>query len=158
MDPEACPCGSGKTYTDCCAPYLAGRAQPATPVQLMRSRYSAFCKGEIDYLIATHHPSQRKADDRQTLAQTIADTAWLALRILHTDESQVVTGVGTVEFVAFYQSQGRLGQLHEKSEFIRQNDRWYYRQGIMLPPIRIDRNDPCWCGSGKKYKKCHGVG
>ena len=20
---------------------------------------------------------------------------------------------------------------------------------------RIGRNDPCWCGSGKKYKKCH---
>ncbi|MDQ4019962.1 MAG: SEC-C metal-binding domain-containing protein [Actinomycetota bacterium] len=19
------------------------------------------------------------------------------------------------------------------------------------------RNDPCWCGSGKKYKKCHGA-
>ena len=21
---------------------------------------------------------------------------------------------------------------------------------------RVGRNDPCWCGSGKKYKKCHG--
>ena len=21
----------------------------------------------------------------------------------------------------------------------------------------IGRNDPCWCGSGKKYKKCHGA-
>jgi len=21
---------------------------------------------------------------------------------------------------------------------------------------KIGRNDPCWCGSGKKYKKCHG--
>ncbi len=157
MDQEACPCGSGKTYADCCAPYLAGRAQPATPVQLMRSRYSAFCKGKIDYLIATHHPSQRKADDRQTLAQTSADTEWLALRILHSDESQIAAGVGTVEFVAFYTSQGRLGQLHEKSEFIRQAERWYYMRGVMLAPIRLDRNDPCWCGSGKKYKKCHGV-
>lgn len=23
------------------------------------------------------------------------------------------------------------------------------------PPRRIGRNDPCWCGSGKKYKQCH---
>ena len=27
-------------------------------------------------------------------------------------------------------------------------------------PVRVERqigrNDPCWCGSGKKYKKCHG--
>lgn len=21
---------------------------------------------------------------------------------------------------------------------------------------RLGRNDPCWCGSGKKFKKCHG--
>ena len=20
---------------------------------------------------------------------------------------------------------------------------------------QLGRNDPCWCGSGKKYKKCH---
>jgi hypothetical protein len=20
---------------------------------------------------------------------------------------------------------------------------------------KIGRNDPCWCGSGQKYKKCH---
>ncbi|MFZ2050350.1 MAG: SEC-C metal-binding domain-containing protein, partial [Solirubrobacteraceae bacterium] len=22
---------------------------------------------------------------------------------------------------------------------------------------QVGRNDPCWCGSGKKYKKCHGA-
>jgi len=22
-------------------------------------------------------------------------------------------------------------------------------------PVELGRNDPCWCGSGKKYKKCH---
>ncbi len=25
----------------------------------------------------------------------------------------------------------------------------------MATPIPTKRNDPCWCGSGKKYKKCH---
>ncbi|TMF61996.1 MAG: preprotein translocase subunit SecA [Chloroflexi bacterium] len=25
-----------------------------------------------------------------------------------------------------------------------------------VPAGKIGRNDPCWCGSGKKYKKCHG--
>src|SRR5213080_7577 len=24
------------------------------------------------------------------------------------------------------------------------------------PNAKIGRNDPCWCGSGKKYKRCHG--
>jgi len=23
---------------------------------------------------------------------------------------------------------------------------------------KIGRNDPCPCGSGKKYKNCHGIG
>jgi uncharacterized protein YecA (UPF0149 family) len=22
---------------------------------------------------------------------------------------------------------------------------------------KVGRNDPCWCGSGKKFKKCHGA-
>jgi preprotein translocase subunit SecA len=25
------------------------------------------------------------------------------------------------------------------------------------PSEQIGRNDPCWCGSGKKFKKCHGA-
>ena len=28
---------------------------------------------------------------------------------------------------------------------------------VMSRTRRIGRNDPCWCGSGKKYKKCHGA-
>jgi SEC-C motif domain protein len=136
MAQTICPCDSGKAFADCCRPFLSGRLQPASPTQLMRSRYSAFCTGNIDYLIATQHPAQRTAADRQTLAQTIAETAWLALRVLHADESQVVTGRGQVEFVAYYKSHGTLGQLHERSNFVRQGNRWYYTQGVRLPPLR----------------------
>jgi preprotein translocase subunit SecA len=31
------------------------------------------------------------------------------------------------------------------------------RQGYTPSGARIGRNDPCWCGSGQKYKKCHGA-
>ena len=103
----------------------------------MRSRYTAFCRGEVDYLIATHHPSKRQGDDRQSLTQTIAETEWLNLRVL---ASREMGEVGTVEFVAFFKAQGTLSQLHERSDF-----------------VRLERNDPCWCGSGKKFKKCHGA-
>jgi len=150
-----CHCHSGNTYQTCCQPYLAGEATPSTPEQLMRSRYTAFCREEVDYLIATHHPSKRQGDDRQSLSQTIAMTEWLGLRLLH---SQAKGEVGTVEFVAFFKIQaGQLHQLHECSDFVRQDGRWYYQQGKHLPPIRLERNDPCWCGSGRKYKKCHGA-
>jgi len=28
---------------------------------------------------------------------------------------------------------------------------------VKPPEQQVGRNDPCWCGSGKKYKKCHGA-
>jgi hypothetical protein len=31
------------------------------------------------------------------------------------------------------------------------------RPGYTPTGERIGRNDPCWCGSGKKYKRCHGA-
>lgn len=31
------------------------------------------------------------------------------------------------------------------------------RQLPLVKPPKLGRNDPCWCGSGKKYKKCHGA-
>jgi preprotein translocase subunit SecA len=30
-------------------------------------------------------------------------------------------------------------------------------QTIKKSEAKLGRNDPCWCGSGKKYKKCHGT-
>jgi len=30
-------------------------------------------------------------------------------------------------------------------------------QRVVDPDQQIGRNDPCWCGSGKKFKKCHGA-
>jgi preprotein translocase subunit SecA len=30
-------------------------------------------------------------------------------------------------------------------------------QRVVAETEKLGRNDPCWCGSGKKYKKCHGA-
>jgi preprotein translocase subunit SecA len=30
------------------------------------------------------------------------------------------------------------------------------RPGYSPAGVRMGRNDACWCGSGRKYKKCHG--
>lgn len=121
----------------------------------MRSRYTAFTQGNIDYLIATHHPSKRTMSDRQTLQQSIQNTAWLGLTVLATEQGQPEDDTGIVEFVARYQS-GAMGQMHERSRFKKQKGRWFYLDGDLLPPVAPKRNDPCWCGSGKKFKQCHG--
>src|SRR6266498_4425999 len=31
------------------------------------------------------------------------------------------------------------------------------RTVVASPQEKVGRNDPCWCGSGKKFKKCHGA-
>jgi SEC-C motif-containing protein len=60
-----------------------------------------------------------------------------------------------VEFVAYYKDP-KPGQVHERSRFTRQKGRWLYVDGDTLSPLWPQRGDLCWCGSGKKYKVCHG--
>lgn len=126
----------------------------------MRSRFTAFCQANISYLMATHHPAQHRADDKQKLRATIQDTEWLGLKVINASPLKPTSTRGFVEFAAFYRSQGKpesvLRQLHERSQFMKEGGQWYYVQGEMLPPISLTRNEPCWCGSGQKYKRCHG--
>jgi SEC-C motif-containing protein len=51
--------------------------------------------------------------------------------------------------------------LHEKAEFVRQDGSWIYTRALREGPVpfkkevpKPGRNDPCPCGSGKKYKLC----
>ena len=150
-----CYCGSQKIYKECCLPFISGKLKPETPEQLMRSRYSAFCIKDIEYLISTHHPSKRQLNEREILAQTIHETQWLGLKVLKIQKGSIEHQIGYVEFAAFYKNT-KIGQLHENSKFIYENGQWYYFDGVLLDPIKISRNEPCWCGSMKKFKKCHG--
>ncbi|UTW45887.1 YchJ family protein [bacterium SCSIO 12696] len=144
-----CPCGSSLTYQDCCQPIHLGT--PASSAEaLMRSRYSAFSTGLIDYLITSHHPSRRTPNEHLELQQSMSNTRWLNLQIIASETDN------TVEFIATYEEDGELGQLHERSNFVYENGHWYYLDGQLLPAAKINRNDPCPCGSGKKFKKCHG--
>jgi SEC-C motif-containing protein len=156
MNEPDCYCGSQKKYKDCCHPFMTGASKPETPEQLMRSRYTAFCVKDIEYLISTHHPSGRQDNEQDLLTNTIHETQWLGLKILKTDMDPDDTHTGFVEFTAFYKTQNTNGQLHERSKFIHEAGQWYYLDGEFMAPLVFGRNDPCWCGGNKKYKKCHG--
>lgn len=147
-----CPCGQPQAYENCCQPLHLGIQQATDAVVLMRSRYCAFVKQDIDYLINTLHPAQRRADDRQTLQQTCQTTRWLGLKII---DSGSHGQQAEVEFVAFYDDQP-LGQLHERSRFIWEQNQWFYVAGQLMSPLKLARNDRCICGSGGKFKHCHG--
>ncbi len=161
---QICPCGSRKKYQYCCGLYLSGKEDPETAEKLMRSRYTAFCQGNIDYLIATHHPDRRTKNERQKIANSIKNTTWLGLNIIDTRPGKkhdaitqclAESEIAYVEFVAIFKVK-EIQQLHERSKFIKTDGKWFYLEGEILPDLVPKRNDNCWCGSGKKYKKCHG--
>ena len=122
----------------------------------MRSRYSAFHQGNVDYLIATLHPDKRKPDDHTVLANSIRNTEWLGLTVIDTQKGKKNDKTGIVEFEAVYQG-NKLGQLHERSRFIKIDGKWFYVDGDILPGTIPKPKEPCWCKSGKKYKQCHGA-
>ena len=155
-----CYCGNSLAFANCCALILSGQQQAQTAEQLMRSRYSAFCEQNIDYLIASHHPNKRQADDREQLTRSMQNCQWLSLQIIDTENGGSSDHSGEVEFIAHCSQQQKYSQLHERSHFVKEQGQWFYVDGDLFTPPhpanKLGRNDPCWCNSGKKFKKCHG--
>ena len=96
---------------------------------------------------------------------------WKKLEILGTSKGREQDSEAQIDFIAHYEKDGDLQTLRESSRFYKVNGRWVYsRKDSTLPPVptptakrpktfirgeaKIGRNDPCPCGSGKKYKKC----
>ena len=96
-----CPCGSGDTLDHCCGPLHRGERKAATAEALMRSRYSAYALGKLDYLIATHPmPSEAPAQRRRELKQSCRDSRWRGLKVLSTEAGTADDLEGTVRFEA----------------------------------------------------------
>jgi SEC-C motif-containing protein len=117
----------------------------------MRSRYSAHVLGRIDYLVDTWDAPDA---DREAIARWAHESTWLGLEIVHAGED-------VVEFRARYRDPRGVEHVHhERSRFRRRDGRWCYVDGVQVPAQRtaanVGRNDPCPCGSGKKYKRCCG--
>lgn len=168
MTSEICPCrvreDEKPEFAACCGPYLARAAAPPTAEALMRSRYSAFVKADIDYLQETLSAEQRKTFDRDS-TQNWANSEWLGIDILETENELEADEMGTVTFTAHFIHKGKPLPHKEKSLFKREGDdrRWVFSGEISIKAAPVassklaGRNDPCPCGSGKKYKKCCGA-
>ncbi|NJK54547.1 MAG: YchJ family protein [Pleurocapsa sp. SU_5_0] len=156
MPQELCPCGSKKQTQYCCQMYLLGKKQPETAEKLMRSRYTAFTRGYVDYLIATLHPDYRQPNDHAELTTSISHTQWLGLQIIDAQKGKKNDNTGIVEFEAVYQI-NEPQQLHERSRFIKTEGQWFYVDGDILPGTTPKPKDLCWCRSGQKYRQCHGM-
>ena len=124
---DACPCGSGRRYAECCGePHFSAKNE-MTAEALMRSRYSAYVLKLEDYLLATWHPSTRPSE----LDLAADPTKWLGLEIKRSQQQDETHA--TVEFVARYRIAGRGHRLHEFSRFVREDGRWFYLDGQIDP-------------------------
>ena len=145
-----------------CLPIIRGQKQPATALELMAARYVAYTLGEVDFIVATHDPDTQGEADRDEILKWSKDATWQGLDIVRTENGGENDAAGEVEFIARYAMGGRDVKHHERSTFKRIDGRWYFMDAKQLQaPVRregpkVGRNDPCPCGSGSKYKKCHG--
>ncbi|MDA7817596.1 YchJ family metal-binding protein [Sulfurimonas sp.] len=118
----------------------------STPEELMRSRYDAYVRGDGLYLVNSAIKDSRYSDDIELIQEFSQNVEWLKLDVLDTYEN-------FVEFKAYYREGEIIKVLHEKSRFVQEDGEWLYADGELYNS-KVERNEACPCGSGKKYKKC----
>jgi SEC-C motif-containing protein len=125
----------------------------------MRARYSAYATGEIDFLEQSTHSRTRKEFDPIGAGHWSSESRWLGLSILGGDST--MPNRAHVNFEARYEDKEGTAITHrERALFEQEDGEWRFVTGGGIPVTsqKIGRNEPCTCGSGKKYKKCCGAG
>lgn len=160
---EICPCKSGKTFGECCGPIIAGEKKAESAEALMRARYSSYVIGDIEFLKSSSTKAVQADFDEAASRAWSASATWHGLEIIRTEGGGAADAKGVVEFRALYSANGEFCNHHEVSQFVKEADGWKFEDGGLVgeTPIKreepkVGRNDPCPCGSGKKYKKCCG--
>ena len=145
---DKCYCKSGLEFSLCCEPILRVDKVANTALELMRSRYSAYCLGDVNYLQATTHDHTWSDEELKFIQDWADNSLWQHLEIVNSSEDMV-------EFKAYYIFDGKQHLHHEKSTFLKVNDMWKYVDGeIYEDKVTLLRNSACICGSGQKYKRC----
>ncbi len=160
---SACPCGTGKEYAECCEPIITGSRITETAEGLMRSRYTAYVKAEVSYIIKSTHPDKQKDYDEKAIQDWSTKSDWLGFELINAARGQAEDNEGQIEFIAWYRQKGDRQKHHEIANFSKVDGKWYFvdsespavEQYVRETP-KVGRNAPCSCGSGKKFKKCCG--
>ena len=172
MKKTHCYCGSQVAFSDCCLPFINRSRKPATAEQLMRSRFSAFCTHNGDYLFATHHEHYRTGLTAENLTLSAKQTTWVNLDVV--SHNNLGEQVSNVHFKAWFIEDGYLRCMEENSRFTCSDGQWFYCEPMALTEkalkpnllrlntseqplkenLKLTRNSPCPCDSGQKYKRC----
>jgi SEC-C motif-containing protein len=158
-----CPCGSNKQLSSCCDPVISGKTPAVTAEALMRARYTSYATGRIDFIEKSHAPESRADFDRKASEKWAKESTWRGLHILAVKDGGPDDDTGIVSFVAGFSTGGQDYEHREIATFRKDKSGWLFVDGKSPKPETVvksgpdlGRNDPCHCGSGKKFKKCHG--
>jgi SEC-C motif domain protein len=126
-----CPCCSGKNYTECCAPYHLGK-EPPNALALMRSRYSAYAKGNAEYIIRTTHrknPYYLRDTElwKKEIQMFCRQTKFTGLDILSFEDEK---DIAYVTFTAHLEQNNQDVSFSEKSLFEKVDNHWRYLKKI----------------------------
>jgi len=164
-----CTCGSGVLDAECCLPIIDGSRIAETATETMRARYTAYTRGDIDYIIESNHPDTRDDINREDVERWSSDSDWLGLTIVSDVPDPGSEDDAWVTFRVRYKLDGHTHLHRERSLFRKLDGIWKFHtatedvdefQPALVPVVAastVGRNDPCHCGSGKKFKKCHGA-
>jgi SEC-C motif-containing protein len=157
MSLNICPCNQEVDYATCCKPIHLRERLPQNALELMKARYSAFSKHQIDFLLDSHHSETKDVIDPDEISEWAKNAHWDHLEIIR--HEVLAEDKELVEFKAKYRENGINQIHHEISQFKKEGPEWFYYAGEIVPhqeikAQKLGRNDPCPCGSGKKFKKC----
>jgi len=121
-----CPCGSKKPLEACCGRYLSGKEDAPNPEALMRSRYTAYALGDLDYIERTMKGKALKRFNRIATEKSLEGTIWIQLTVLLATEEG---DIGTVQFIASFKQEDQMAAMHEISTFEKVEGKWFYVDG-----------------------------
>jgi SEC-C motif domain protein len=154
---QPCPCGSGKNFEVCCGPLLSGARRADTAEELMRSRFTAHVARDYAYLHRTYQPTSKQPFTGES---DPSPPGWSRL-VIHNHELGSNPDTAFVDFTPYFVDERGEHPVPEKSEFRRVDGQWLFARSVRMGPApvkstgpKVGRNDPCPCGSGKKYKHC----
>ena len=94
----------------------------------MRSRYTAYVLADIAYIASTQAGAAAKHFSRGAARRWAKSVEWLRLEVIDS-ESDPLTGLGRVRFIAYYREDGRERALRENSVFRLVDGKWFYTEG-----------------------------
>lgn len=124
-----CPCESHLSYDECCGPFINQLKLPSNPEALMRSRYTAFTRHDVNYLKNTMRGKALQNFTFDGFDAWLNTISWQGLTIIKSIMKN--KNHGFVTFEARYLENNQMKIIREKSEFKKLAAQWFYIDGVL---------------------------